>query len=631
MLRLPVRLVFFSLLGCSTQSSVEPPSAEPGALAPRPVEKGGVGAGVEGSKGSSGAGLWKAHAEAASGVHDAALRTLLETHWAYVLEQNPQRATQLGVHAYDHRLANESIAEELRDKARRREDFAAVTAIDPASLNAADRVTWQLFKGDLETDLATEVCELSHWNVTARGGAVGTMNRLPDLHRVDTVRDGNNLLARYRGLAMVIDHKIEKLRAGAAAGKFGNSESIRRAIEITHRQLDQPLQKWRLFEPGSVARPDWSAEEQAAFLAGLESVILDTVKPAVRRYVAVLEQELLPRARDDQHSGLASISDGVACYAALIRRYTTLPLSPHEIHELGLREMARINTEMRELGERIFGGGDLPQTLRRLRTDKALYFSTEQEVQQLAVDALAAAKEKMPLFFGRLPQADCQVVPIPELDAPYTTIAYYNGPFPDGSKPGEYFINTYAPATRPRYEARVLAYHESIPGHHLQISIAQELPEVPAFRKYGGETVFVEGWALYTERLADEMGLYTDDLDRMGVLSFDAWRAGRLVVDTGLHAKGWSRQAAIDYLSQNTALAANNIDNEVDRYISTPGQALAYKIGQLEILKLRAAAKESLGAKFDIRRFHDVVLGAGAVPLSTLRERVANYVQTGQT
>ena len=235
----------------------------------------------------------------------------------------------------------------------------------------------------------------------------------------------------------------------------------------------------------------------------------------------------------------------------------------------------------------------------------------------------------MPRFFGTLPKASCIVRPIPEYEAPFSTIAYYQGPNPDGSKPGEYFINTYAPETRPRAEARVLAYHESIPGHHLQIAIAQELDELPAFRRHMGITAYVEGWALYTERLAEEMGLYADDLDRLGVLSFDAWRASRLVVDTGIHALGWTRERAEQFLAENTPLALNNIENEVDRYINWPGQALAYKLGQLEIRALRAQAKEALGEDFSIQSFHDVVLEAGAVSLGVLRQQVEAWIEEG--
>jgi uncharacterized protein (DUF885 family) len=308
-----------------------------------------------------------------------------------------------------------------------------------------------------------------------------------------------------------------------------------------------------------------------------------------------------------------------------------LDLSPDEIHDIGLREVARINAEMEDLGQKAFGTRDRAEILKKLRTDKSLYFQTSDQVEAKAESALAKAKAAIPQWFGILPKADCVVTPMLEHEAKVSTIAYYRQPATDGSRPGTYYINTWAPETRPRYEAEALAYHESIPGHHLQIAIAQELTGIPEFRKHTGVTAFVEGWGLYSERLADEMGLYSSDLDRIGILSFDGWRACRLVVDTGIHAQGWTRQQAIDYMLANTALAENNIVNEVDRYIAWPGQALAYKLGQREILRLRDEAKQALGPKFDIKKFHDVVLRNGAVSLASLRHEVDAYIARGGT
>jgi uncharacterized protein (DUF885 family) len=272
----------------------------------------------------------------------------------------------------------------------------------------------------------------------------------------------------------------------------------------------------------------------------------------------------------------------------------------------------------------------LAETLARLRSDPKLHFDTEQAVIDKAESTLASAKAAIPKFFGRLPEADCVVATIPDYEAPYTTIAYYRPPIPDGSKPGEYFVNVYAPKTRPKYEAAALSYHEAIPGHHLQIAIAQELPAMPAFRRHLGLNSFVEGWALYAERLSDEMGLYESDLDRMGMLSYEAWRASRLVVDTGIHALGWTRERAKAFMHDHTALADNNIDNEVDRYIVWPAQALGYKLGQLEILALRELAEQELGEAFDIRGFHDAVLTRGAVSLGALRRGVQSWIDANK-
>ncbi|MEM6926911.1 MAG: DUF885 domain-containing protein, partial [Myxococcota bacterium] len=311
---------------------------------------------------------------------------------------------------------------------------------------------------------------------------------------------------------------------------------------------------------------------------------------------------------------------------ARIEDHTTLSRTADELHELGLASLRSIHAEFRTLGQAVFGTDDLTTIFERLRSDDALRFETAEQVEQTAEDALARAREAMPAFFGRLPQAPCIVEPIPEYLAPHTTIAYYQLPRPDGSRPGIYYVNTYAPETRPRHEAEVLAFHESIPGHHLQIAIGQELDALPAFRRHASFTAFIEGWALYTERLSEEMGLYTSDTDRLGMLSFDAWRASRLVVDTGLHAKGWSRQQAETFMAENTPLAINNIANEVDRYVNTPGQALAYKVGQLEIARLRDQAREQLGEAFSYPDFHDQVLGAGAVPLPVLASRIEAWL-----
>jgi uncharacterized protein (DUF885 family) len=281
------------------------------------------------------------------------------------------------------------------------------------------------------------------------------------------------------------------------------------------------------------------------------------------------------------------------------------------------------------LGRRVFGTDDFAAIQARLRGDRALYFDTREEIEAKARQALERAQASLPAWLGRPPRTPCVVKRVEPFEEKDTYIGYYRQPAVDGSRPGAYHVNTYAPKTRPRFEAEVLAFHEAIPGHHVQIAIAQELVGIPEFRRHLGVTAFVEGWALYTERLADELGLYSGDVDRLGMLSFDAWRASRLVVDTGIHSLGWSRARAIAYMRENTFLADNNIDNEVDRYIDWPGQALAYKLGQREVLALRREAERRLGARFDLRAFHDVLLGNGAVSLAVLKDVVARWIARG--
>ncbi|HTV24780.1 MAG TPA: DUF885 domain-containing protein, partial [Polyangiaceae bacterium] len=393
------------------------------------------------------------------------------------------------------------------------------------------------------------------------------------------------------------------------------------------KQLAQHLLEWPLAVPIRVHHNDWPAETLARFREALMKTVGEQIRPAFARYVTFLKTEVLPRARRDDQPGLSYLPNGAACYRARIRAHTTLERDPRELHQLGLDQIAKLDHDIAELGKSALGTSDLAHTLERLHSDGSLYFTTAEEIEQKAQRALSRARAALPRAFHVLPKTDCVVARIPDYEAPYSTIAYYRPPIPDGSKPGELFINVLQPETRPRFELSVLAFHESIPGHHLQIAISQELAAVPAFRKYAGFSAFVEGWALYTERLADELGLYEGPLDRLGMLSFDAWRASRLVVDTGLHALGWSRQQAVDFMLEHTALTPGNIDNEVDRYIVWPGQALAYKTGQLEILALREQAQTRLGARFDLRAFHDAVLLGGGVSLPVLRQQVSAYIE----
>jgi len=553
----------------------------------------------------------------AAGVEDPQLASLLRQHWDHSMKASPVWATWLGDHRFDDQMPAATPERQARLRAATRGFLAQALAIDESVLSPADALTRELFIRGQKDSIAREICKYDEWSVSPRSNGVVGPNRLVENMKIDSPEVGANMLARYRLVPAAIDAEIANLRRGLESGRVATAESLRRTIEQLRAQLDKPLAEQpmrRLVVVGDVDTTELLAEIDAL----LESELL----PKFEEYVAFLETELLPAGRDDAHSGLVHLPDGEACYSALIEGFTTLPRTAQELHELGLEKMAGIHAEFVEIGGRAFDESDLQTIFERLRTDESLYFETSEQVQAKAEAALAAATEAMEQVFGRLPQAPCTVVPIPDYEAPYTTIAYYRGPAPDGSKPGEYYVNTYAPETRPRHEAEVLAFHEAIPGHHLQIAIAQELPALPAFRRHGGFTAFVEGWGLYSERLAQEMGLYSGDLDLLGMLSFDAWRAGRLVVDTGIHALGWSRQQAIDYLAENTPLAPNNIDNEVDRYVSWPGQALAYKVGQLEILALRAEAEAAKGEDFDVRAFHDLVLGAGAIPLPTLRARV---------
>ncbi len=564
---------------------------------------------------------------AAAGVDDPRMATLLEEHWEAMMRRWPTWATKVGDHRYDHLLADTTPDAWARTRAGIEEWLGKVEAIDPTTLSSRDATTWSVLRNEFATAKATSSCLAEQWQVAPMGNAFSAIHHLPDVHPIRTPTDGENLVKRYRGVDAYVDGVMDNLRLGLKSARVPNAENVRRTIHIIDEELARPQAEWALLEPARPAPTEWSEVERDTLSHALAAAVKETVRPAIVRYRDFLHDELLPASRGPDKAGIGWLPNGQECYAATIEEHTNLELTADQIHTTGIEELKGIHKEFQVLGQRLWGTDDLQEIFHRLRTDKTLFFQSPKAVQKKADEALARARAAMPKWFGKLPQAACVVVPIPEHEARYSTIAYYRPPNPDGSKPGQYFINTTKPETRPRHEAEVLAYHESIPGHHLQIAIAQEQGSLPMIRRHIRPNSYIEGWALYTERLADEMGLYSSDLDRLGMLSFDAWRASRLVVDTGLHAKGWTRAQAIEFMAKNTPLARNNIDNEVDRYISWPGQALSYKLGQLEIRGLRSEAEKALGERFSLPAFHDAVLENGAVPLPVLRTRIEAWVQ----
>ena len=559
---------------------------------------------------------------ATAGVTHPALKQLLHDHWEHTMRRWPTWATALGDYRYDALLGETGPESGAADRSQRRRWLERLEVIQSQSLDPADRLTADIFEEELRSKVALEVCQFERWSVSPWYNALDQINRIPEHRSIDSPQDGDNLIARYLAVPAFIDGSLANLEIGASEGLFGNAESLRRIVAMLDADLARSDADWSLLGPVRAEHPDWEAQALTDFRERLQAAAHEQVRPALKRYRDFLADELLPHGRSADSTGMAGLPNGAACYAASIRNHTTLSLSAEEHHRRGQEALEKVHGEFRALGMSVWGTDDLAAIFERLRSDPELFFDSEEAIISAATAALDGARNAMSGYFGRLPKADCVVQPIPDYQAPYSTIAYYRHPAPDGSRSGEYFVNTYAPETRPRHEAEVLAFHEAIPGHHLQIAIAQELQQLPAFRRHMGMTAFVEGWALYSERLADEMGLYSSDVDRLGMLSFDAWRAARLVVDTGLHAMGWTRSESKHFLEANTPVALNNIDNEVDRYLNWPGQALAYKTGQFEILALRAEAEEVLGEDFDLSAFHDVVLEAGAVTLPILRERV---------
>ncbi|HEU4673293.1 MAG TPA: DUF885 domain-containing protein [Candidatus Limnocylindrales bacterium] len=555
----------------------------------------------------------------------ATLAAAADDYWAQFLADEPVYATSIGDRRYDDRLPDrspEAIADRRRRLAALRDRVAGV---DAGALADSERVTLAELLGAIDRDDAVLSLDLEAWTVDPlEGPAVEALN-LPSIEPIRTPEEGEAMVRRWEALGPWLDAHVENLRRGLADGRVAVRTPVRKTIEVIDEALAAPADAFALLEPAREAHDDWPAEAVERFRAGLGDTVDRFVRPALGRLRAFLADEVLAHVRPDETPAIRALPDGDDAYRALIAYHTSLPLTADELHRTGLDEVQRIDRELTELGRRVLGTSDRHEAVARLRDDPALHFRSRDEVRAAAEEALARAQAAIPGWFGRLPQAPCAVVPMPAHEEAFSTIAYYREPATDGSRPGQYYVNTSEPETRPRYEAQALAFHESVPGHHLQIAISQELDDLPAFRRHLGPTAFFEGWGLYTERLADEMGLYTGDLDRFGILSFDAWRACRLVVDTGMHALGWTRDQAIAFMVDHTALGRNNIENEVDRYIVWPGQALAYKTGQLEISRLRAAAEARLGDTFDIRAFHDVVLGAGAVSLPTLAAAVDGW------
>jgi uncharacterized protein (DUF885 family) len=565
----------------------------------------------------------------------AALAELAERYFQVCMDASPFDATVWGVPGWDAEVPDLSEAAEAETDRRLAELGRRLAAIDPARLGAQDRVTRSMLDrgvADRRAELAARWPELTV-SATMSGIQTAVIGLVPKVVLATGDR-AEAYLARCARLAGCLDQAGDRLRAGLVAGRPPPALGVRAVIRQLDAYLagpaaDDPLlvpagpDRARVGEPAAATGPP---ALPARFRERLAEVVAGSVRPAMARYRELLADQVLGRARPDDRCGLAWLPDGEAVYRQTVRHHTTTERDPAELHQLGLELVAGLAEEYRALGARVFGTADLEAILTRLRRDPGLRFTTGAEILQSGRDALERATAALPAVVGRAPSAPCRVDEMSAYEARDAVLGYYQPPAADGSHPGVHWLNTSAPQTRTRYEYEALAFHESVPGHHLQFALAQELEELPRFRRFGYVTAFSEGWALYTERLADELGLYSSDLERFGMLSFDSWRACRLVVDTGLHQLGWDRDQAVEYLLANSALTRGNVENEVDRYVAMPGQALAYMVGRLELVRLRSLATARLGAGFDLRGFHDLVLGTGGVPLSVLAEVVDGYL-----
>ncbi|MFI6868470.1 DUF885 domain-containing protein [Nocardia sp. NPDC050406] len=555
------------------------------------------------------------------GAHDELIE-LADRYWDSLLESAPSEATLLGDRRFDDRIEDLSVAAEERLLRTWEGLLRETEALDTARLDDSDRITHSLLRTEL-----TGAVEHLRWRPAEmasdqmNGVHAQLLTMAPQINAPEP-ENAERLVRRYRQFGALLAQATQRFRDGLAAGRT----PARIAIERSLNQLDGYLAS-DLAEDPFVTFPgpsDWAGEK--AWRAELADVAREVIRPAFAAYREALATDLLPAARSDERPGLCWLGDdGADIYRRLLRLHTTLPdLGADEIHQLGLTELDRLRTEYAEVGARLFDTADLGEIFTRLRRDPELRYDNGDEIMADARRCLADATAIMGDWFGRLPKQSCDILPVPDFLAADAPAAYYFPPAADGSRKGAYFVNQHDAKGRNRYETASVAFHEAIPGHHLQLTIANELDHLPRFQRQSfANTAFVEGWALYTERLADEMGLYADDLGRIGMLAGDSWRSCRLVVDTGLHAKGWTRQQAIDFMVANAPVGLEEIRIEVDRYIAMPGQAVAYKVGQLEIQRQRAQAEQRLGSAFDIKAFHDVALGSGSVSLPVLRELVA--------
>jgi uncharacterized protein (DUF885 family) len=552
-----------------------------------------------------------------------ALNEFFEAEWNYEMEQSPARASSLGDRRWNDRWGDQSLEAIRKREEHAKDALARLKKFDRAQLSPADQLNYDLFQKGLEQDIEGSKFRSYLMPINQRGG-IQTLDELGDRLRFETVKDFEDWIARLRAFPTLMDQNIALMKEGARAHMIWPKIVLNRVPAQIDKQLVAKPEDSPFFKPFKKFPEAISAADRERLAKAAQDAIAAGVLPSFQKLKKYFVEEYLPAAFEEV--GVWKMPRGNEYYAYLARRHTTTDLTPQQIHDKGLSEVARIKAEMQAIMGKVGFKGTLPEFFTKLRTDPQFFYKTPEEL----LDAYRALAKRIDpnlvKVFKTLPRTPYGVTPIPDKIAPDTTTAYYNQPAADGSRAGFYFVNLYKPETRPKWEMMALSLHESVPGHHLQIALAQELGDMPKFRRYGGFTAFVEGWGLYSESLGQDMGLYDDPYSKFGQLTYEMWRAVRLVVDTGMHQLKWDRQKAIDYFMENAPKAENDIVNEIDRYISMPGQALAYKIGELKIKELRERARREIGDSFDVREFHDAVLLSGAVPLDVLEQNVNRWI-----
>ncbi len=552
-----------------------------------------------------------------------AVHALFAAEWDYTLREEPTHASTLGDHRFDDRWPDPSPAAHERRAAHTREMVTRLRSMDPGGLPPEDRLSFALFRRGFESTLEGLPFRLELLAIDQQGGiqnADDVASALP----FASVRDYEAWIARLRALPAYVQQTTELLREGMKQHVVEARVVMTRVTaQIAAQVVDDP-DKSPYFAPLRRIPPSIPVADRERLRREARAAIAEGVVPAYRGFQTFFTGEYLPACFPAV--GAWQLPRGDEAYAYLARKHTTTNILPQEAHDLGLREVARIRVEMLSLLQRVGFKGSLQDFFVWLRKDPQFFYRDPRALFEAYQATAKRIEPRLVLEFRTLPRTPFDVEPIPDAMAPASTTAYYREPAADGSRAGTYFVNLYEPEARPRWEMMALTMHESVPGHHLQIALANEQHNLPEFRRHGDWTAFVEGWALYAESLGDEMGLYDDPYSKFGQLTYEMWRAVRLVVDTGMHAFRWDRDRAIDYFMENTPKTELDVTNEIDRYVAWPGQALAYKIGQLEIRRLRDEARAALGERFDVRAFHDVVLRDGAIPLDLLAQNVEAFI-----
>ena len=548
-----------------------------------------------------------------------ALHALFEAEWEHDLAESPIWASSIGDRRYDTKWDDVGLAAQARREAHEREVLLQIGRIARGDLSKSDALSYDVFRYKYETAVEAQPFRLYLFPLNQRGG-IQTADELADELPFGSVKSYADWNARLAAFPAYMDQTIEVLTEAIRARMVHPKIAMQRVVAQIDAQIVTDPTKSAFYAPYKKIDAGLAPAERDRLTTDAKRQVMASVVPAFVKLRAFFVDKYLPACRETV--GAWDLPNGAALYAFTARQHTTTKLTPDQIHAIGLREVARIRGEMDAVKTRAGFSGSLKDFFTFLRTDPRFFYKDGQELLIGYRDLAKRVDPQLVKVFRRLPRTPYGVLPIPDAVAPDTTTAYYREPSADGSRAGTFFVNLYKPEARPRWEMTSLTLHESVPGHHLQIALAMEEEGIPKFRRHGDYSAFVEGWGLYAETLGEEMGLYEDPYARFGQLTYEMWRAVRLVVDTGIHQLKWDRQRAIDFFTENAAKSDLDVVNEVDRYIVWPGQALAYKIGELRIMDLRKKKTAELGARFDLKAFHEAVLRSGPLPLDILEREV---------